>query len=84
MRSDRSEVVLRDRIAPSADRRQVKDGLLEVRSQVKEVHNLGHACPRDVADRSQLGLRAHRPLPNQGIEPDRERHQPRDAGHPTG
>lgn len=83
-RRDGPQFMLGHRVSAPRDRGHKENGFLQVWREVQEIHDLRDAGSGYVAHRSQLALRAHRPLPNQGIEPNRERHQPRDPGHPTG
>jgi len=54
---DGAKVVFGDRITARTNRRQVKNRLLEVWREVKQVHNLRNAGAGDVANRGEIGLR---------------------------
>jgi hypothetical protein len=61
--------MLGHRVSAPRDRGHKENGFLQVWREVQEIHDLRDAGSGYVAHRSQLALRAHRPLPNQGIEP---------------
>lgn len=81
---DGPKFMLGHRVSAARDRRHKEDGLLQVGREVQEIHDLRHAGAGDVTNGSEVRLRAHRSFPNEAIEPDRQCHQPRDPGHPTG
>lgn len=78
---DVAQIVFGDRIAARTNWRQVENRFLKVWGKVEQVHDLGDACAGDVADRGEIGLRRDGAFPNKGVESDRQRHQPGDAGN---
>ena len=61
-----------------------RDLLLDVRRDVEKVHDLRHSGARDVPQPSQIGVVLDLAVPDELVEPDRQGHEPRDAGHVAG
>ena len=61
--------------------RQKKDLFLNVRSEIEQLHDLGHAGSRHPAEAGQFGIVPNRFLPQQSVKPDGECHEPGDPGN---
>src|SRR5947209_15023007 len=64
--------------ARSMHRRQKRKLLLNIRGQMKQLHDLCHASPSHVAETSQLSVVLNLLIPQQPFKADRECHQSRD------
>lgn len=82
--SYRPDRMLADRVAAALDEWQVQECLLNVWGQVEQVHDLRDACPGDMAQSGELSVIGHGAVAEQTIEPNRQRHQPRDPRHSAG
>jgi len=65
-----------NKVAPLRHTGQEQQFFLYVRSQVVQIHDLGHARLRDVREAGKLGQVRDLALADQAIEPDRQSHQP--------
>ena len=74
-----TDVSFDDRSPALADARQVKNGFLNVGSQIQHVHDLRHSGPRDVSQFGELGLVGNGARFQEPIEAYGQCHQTRHA-----
>ena len=58
---------------------QEKNGFLDVRRQIHQLHDLRHARPRHFAAASCISIILNPALPDQSLQPDCQRQEPGDA-----
>jgi len=78
---NRELMSLADGIAALHRQRQEQDRLLDIRSQVQQVHDLGNAGAGDVAEADDLGLVAHLAALKHALQTHGRRHQAEDTRH---
>src|SRR5262249_8816161 len=72
---DRLEVAELDGIASLSDTGQEEDGLLDVRREHRQVHDLAQPCPGNTSPAGQIGVVADRAFSEEPLEAMRQRQQ---------
>jgi hypothetical protein len=70
-------------IVADLDRWKGQYRFLDSRGERQQIHDLGHSSAADLCQPRDISLIIYHAVPDQLLEPDRQRHQPRDPWNAT-